>query len=228
MICAFLFLAVVTFYSSGFSLYWYLWKFLPGAGGIRAVTRWMLVGIYPLAFVFGALLSFFLTNRIRIGTGWSNQFVGLGILALAVADQAGRVGSVSKRECERRIEGMQAAILRIRNHNDTRKILWVNEGKGEPCFIKQLDAMLAGQDLGLSVINGYSGLLPSGYPPGMFMLDGDCCAELGFWVRTHPGAFTNDSLLEIGPCCEVPRDFLPISDKGFSRIEFGSSLTFGL
>ena len=221
MICAFLFLTVVTFYSSGFSLYWYLWKFLPGAGGIRAVTRCMLVGIYPLAFVFGTLLSFLLKNRIRTGRGWSNQFVGLAILALAVADQVGRVGSVSKRECERRIAEMQAAILRIQNHDDRRKVLWVSERNGEPYFIKQLDAMLAGQDLGLSVINGFSGLPPSGYPPEMFILAGDCCAELGFWVRTHPGAFANDSLLEIGPNCEVPRDFLPIPGKGFSRIEFG-------
>jgi hypothetical protein len=54
----------------------------------------MLVGIYPLAFVFGALLSFLLTNQIRIGIGWSNQFIGLGILALTLADQAAKVSSV--------------------------------------------------------------------------------------------------------------------------------------
>jgi hypothetical protein len=70
------------------------WKYLPGASGIRAVTRCMLVGIYPLAFVFGALLSFLLTNQIRIGIGWSNQFIGLGILALTLADQAAKVSSV--------------------------------------------------------------------------------------------------------------------------------------
>jgi hypothetical protein len=224
MICTFLFLAVVTFYWSGFSLYWYVWEYLPGAGGIRAVTRCMLLGIYPLAFVSGALLSFLLANRIRIETGWSNEFIGLGILALTVADQAAKVGSVGKRECERRIAEMEAEILRIRNHDDNRKVLWVNERNGKLFFCEHLDAMLAGQDLGLRVINGYSGLAPSGYPPGMFFLAGDCCAELGFWARTHPGAFTNDSLLEIGPNCEVPRDYLPVPAKGFSRIEFGKSV----
>jgi hypothetical protein len=30
---------------------------------------------YPLAFVLGPLLSFLLTNRIRIGTDWSNEFM---------------------------------------------------------------------------------------------------------------------------------------------------------
>lgn len=172
MISTFLFLFVVTFYSGGFSIYWFLSQFLPGAGGIRAVTRWMLVGIYPLAFVFGALLSFLLTNRTRAGTGWGNEIIGLGVLALTLTDQAAKVPSFDKREGERRIMELEAAILRIQNHNDNQKVLWVREGNGEPYFIEHLDAMLAGQDLGMSVINGYSGLAPSGYPLKMFFPDG--------------------------------------------------------
>ena len=43
-----------------------------------------------------------------------------------------------------------------------------------------MDAMLAGQDLGLNVVNGYSGLIPKGYPPAMFFLTGDCCNDWAF------------------------------------------------
>ena len=221
MIWTFLFLSVITFSASGCSLYWYLWRYLPGAGGIRAVTRCALVAIYPLAFIFGAVVSFFMTNRNRMGAGRGKAFLGLSILTVAVADQAAKVDSVNKQECQRRILLMKAMVLRRQNFDDHRKVLWVNNREGNPFFYRHLDAMLAAQDLNLKVINGYSGLAPNGYSPAMFFLEGDCCADLAFWVRTHPGAFTKDSLLQIGSCCQVPLEALPFPGKGFGRIEFG-------
>ncbi len=49
------------------------------------------------------------------------------------------------------------------------KVLWVND-QSDKNFVwsfESLDAMLAGQDLGLNVANGYSGLFPKGYPSAM-------------------------------------------------------------
>jgi hypothetical protein len=45
--------------------------------------------------------------------------------------------------------------------------------------------------------------------------------DASFWSAPFFYPFTNDSLLEIGPKCEVPRDYLPVPAKGFSRVEFG-------
>ena len=61
--------------------------------------------------------------------------------------------------------------------------------------------MLAGQDLGLNVVSGYSGLIPKGYPPAVFFLTGDGCNDLGVWARMHPGTITANSILEIGYAC---------------------------
>jgi hypothetical protein len=82
---------------------------------------------------------------------------------------------------------------------------------------ESMDAMLAGQDLGLNVVNGYSGAIPKGYPLAMFFLTGDCCNDLGVWARMHPGTITTDSIIEIGPHCEIPDDYLPVPIKGFKR-----------
>jgi hypothetical protein len=60
MISAMLVLMILTSYCFGFSAYWFAWKFLPGAGGIRGMTRIMLVLLYPSVFIFGEVLSFFL------------------------------------------------------------------------------------------------------------------------------------------------------------------------
>jgi hypothetical protein len=49
-------LGILTFYFRGYSLYRFAWAYLPGAGGIRAVTRIVFVLLYPVAFISGWLL----------------------------------------------------------------------------------------------------------------------------------------------------------------------------
>jgi hypothetical protein len=179
----------------------------------------MLVGIYPLAFIVGALTSWLMINLNRVRRGWSAQFAGLGILAFTVLDQASYCGSVTKLECRQRIEKLKDVIQRARGRSDRFKALWVNEQTGKYFILEHLDAMLAGQDLGLSVINGYSGLAPRGYPAEMIFLKPDCSVALRTWLRTQPAAFPNDSILEIGPQFAIPDDYMPVPSRGFSDIE---------
>lgn len=201
MVGVVLLFAGVTFYWSGFSLYRFVWAHLPGAGGIRAVTRSMLVVIYPLAFIFAMLITILFKS---IGTDWRSGFLGFGVLALTVVDQGVKVESVSKNECERRLANLEATIVQTKGNNVDRTVLWVNQ-RSEPNFIiQQLDAMLAGQDLNLKVVNGYSGLVPKDYPSAMFLLNADSCTALGIWARIRPGTITNHSLLQIGSRCEIP------------------------
>lgn len=218
MLGVFLLLAVLTLYFSGFTLYRHVWAYLPGAGGIRAVTRVALVLIYPVAFIFGSVITHLMTALApeRAGsTSMLRLLLGISVLGLTVVDQItpfSAAGGVTKRECQRRVANLEAKIVQARGNNLNRKVLWVND-QSDKSFIwsfESMDAMLAGQDLGLNVVNGYSGLFPKGYPPAMFFLTGDCCNDLGVWARMHPGTITSNSILEIGSHCEIPDDILPV------------------
>jgi len=206
-----LLLGALTLYCSGFTLYRFVWAYMPGAKGIRAVTRIMLVMIYPVAFIFGSVVTHMMTALAPARAGSRSMLqllVGISVLGLTVVDQITWVsaGGVTKRECKRRVAKLEAKIVQARANNFNHNVLWVND-QSDKNFIwsfESLDAMLAGQDLGLNVVNGYSGLIPKGYPPAMFFLTGDCCNDLGVWARMHPGTITTNSILVIGSHCEIP------------------------
>jgi hypothetical protein len=308
-------LSVLTFYFHGFSLYRYVWAYVPGAGGIRCVTRIVLVLIYPIAFICGAIVTYLMNSRPIARASWMTGILAMGLLTLVV-DQAAGVASISKRECKRRIASMKAEIAELRGNNLNRRVLWVNRETDEPnespesvgvlvrknspiqdfgglrgktiAFAKgsssdhlvtqlltcagmtfndikpvylqppdartafesgtidawaigdpflaavevrgdgwviatgagykrnrehsitffnahHLDAMLAGQDLGLNVVNGYSGFKPNGYPQAMYVQTGDCCVELDLWAGLHPGTITNNSLIQVRSHCDIPK-----------------------
>jgi hypothetical protein len=207
-----LLVGALTLWVSGFTLYRYVWAHFPGAKGIRAVTRVGLVLIYPVAFIFGSVITHIMTALAPARAGSRSMLwllLGISVLGLTVLDQftrfSGEAG-VTKRECRRRVATLEAKIVQARANNFNRNVLWVND-QSDKNFVwsfESLDAMLAGQDLGLNVVNGYSGLIPKGYPPAMFFLTGDCCNDLGVWARMHPGTITSNSILEIGSDCEIP------------------------
>ena len=212
MLGVILLVGALTLWVSGFTLYRYVWAYLPGAKGIRAVTRVALVLIYPVAFIFGSVVTYIMTvlAPARAGsTSTLQMLLGIGVLGLTVVDQTtwfSSGGAVTKRECRRRVAELEARIVQARANNFNRNVLWVND-QSDKNFLwsfESMDAMLAGQDLGLNVVNGYSGLIPKGYPPAMFFLTGDCCKDLAVWARMHPGTITTDSILEIGSQCEIP------------------------
>jgi hypothetical protein len=208
MVGVVLLVGALTLYCSGFTLYRYVWAYLPGARGIRAVARIVLVLIYPVAFIFGSVVTHLLTALAPAKAGSTSMLqvlLGISVLGLTVVDQTTRIpaSGVTKLECQRRVAKLEAKIVQARANNFDHRVLWVND-QSDKNFVwsfESLDAMLAGQDLGLKVVNGYSGLIPKGYPPAMFFLTGDCCNDLGVWARMHPGAITTNSILEIGSAC---------------------------
>src|SRR5271165_1393643 len=215
----------LTLWVSGFTLYRYVWAYVPGARGIRAVTRVALVLIYPVAFIFGSVVTHIMTVLAPARAGFKSMLqlmLGISVLGLTVVDQftrfSGEAG-VTKRECKRRVAKLEAKIVQARANDFNRNVLWVND-QSDKSFVwsfESLDAMLAGQDLGLNVVNGYSGLIPKGYPPAMFFLSGDCCHDLGVWARMHPGTITKKSFIQIGSHCEIPDDYLAVPITGFKR-----------
>jgi hypothetical protein len=210
MLGAVLLVGALTLYSSRFTLYRYVWASVPGAGSIRAVTRIVLVLIYPVAFIFGSVTTHIMTTLASAKAGSTSVIqllLGICVLGLTVLDQAtwfSRAG-VTKQECKKRIADLKTEIVNARADDLNRTVLWVNDQSNKKSIwsFANMDAMLAGQDLGLNVVNGYSGLMPKGYPPAMFFLTGDCCNELQDWARMHPGSITPNSILEIGSQCEI-------------------------
>jgi hypothetical protein len=208
-------LGILTFYFAGFSLYRYAWAYLPGAGGIRGLTRIVFILLYLVAFISGMVVTY-MTNRLEAAHGkWSTWFLGIGILTMVSLDQAATVPSIGESECKERI-----ARLKARIDNPDHKVLWVCYRSDEPSFVQQLDAMLAGQDLGLNVVNGYSGLVPKNYPFSLSALTDDKCSGIILWARLHPETLNNDCLLQIGSHCQIPEDdFLPTPMGGFTAID---------
>jgi hypothetical protein len=215
-------IVALTSYHFRFQLYHFVWQFLPGAGGIRAVSRITLVLLFPVVFIFAIAGTALLESRMRIGENRRTVFFGLGLLAVTAIDQAAWPLSVSKRECKRRVAKMEAAMLQARGSRADRNVFWVNQQNADTFYIKNLDIMLAGQALGVDVVNGYSGLLPIGYPIAMAYLEGDCCNDLRVWAGMHPGVVTNDSLIQVGTMCQLADNQpLPLPTRGFSGIEEG-------
>ncbi|MBV9645066.1 MAG: hypothetical protein JO334_16000 [Verrucomicrobia bacterium] len=214
-----LYLGILTFYFRGFSLYRLAWG-LPGAGGIRAVTRMVFILLYPLAFISGVIVTF-LISRLEAAYGrWRSWFLGIGLLAMVSYDQGSKVSSINESKCQERI-----AYLKARIDNPGHKVLWVSYRSDEPSFVQQIDAMLAGQDLGLNVVNGYSGLAPKNYPFSLYALTDDQCNGISVWARLHPESISKDCLLQVGPHCQIPGDdFLPTPMGGFTALEEKNSV----
>ncbi len=196
-------LVLLTSYRYRFSLYHLVWTFLPGAGAIRGVSRIALVLLYPVVFIFAVTGTAIMRGHVRIGAHWKKGFLGLGLLLLTVVDQAAVSLSVSKRECKRRITKMETAMLQARGSRVDRNVFWVNQNNGDPYYVKDLDVMLAGQALGMNVVNGYSGLVPKGYAFRLTALEGDWCDDLRNWAKINPGFITDDSLIQIGSRCQL-------------------------
>jgi hypothetical protein len=205
----------LTFHFFGFSLYRWVWTFLPGAGGIRGVTRIMLVLIYPVTFILGLCVTHGLNSRLAGRTTWGRSIFGLVILALLIVDQSAEVPSMSTAECLARVEKLKSRI------GDSRQpVLWLNDTEGEHYVVRHLDAMLVGQDLGLNVVNGYSSLPPNGFTAPLFTLSGDICTAIAVWARTHPFKIAKQNLLQLGESCEIPdHDYLPTPMRGFSGVD---------
>jgi hypothetical protein len=219
MVGVLLALVIFTLYFTGFSFYRYAWAFLPGAGGVRGVTRIVLVLLYLVAFISGAVVTY-LIDRLEDAHGrWKSWFLGIGILTLVLVDQLCKVPSMSESECRERVDRLKAKI-----DNPSQKVLWVCYQSDEPSFLEQLDAMLAAQDLGLNLVNGYSGLAPKNYPFSLWNLKDDKCNGISLWARLHPDTINNDRLLQIGWHCPLTADdFLPTPLDGFTAFENGGS-----
>ena len=158
----FSFLMVMDF--GGFSLWWLVWKLVPGAGAIRAVARWYFFLLLPLAI----LLAFLAGRLIKAAWDrnfWPGQLPGPGVLAAMGACavllwisniNTGSLSGWKESEQKAFLESVaeppaEAEVIALGNTSG-----YVNP---EP-YTDQLRAWMLADHYGLKTVNGYSGQVP--------------------------------------------------------------------
>jgi hypothetical protein len=166
-------LLLLTLSIGGVSL-WYVFSKLPLASAIRAMTRIILVFLFPVAF-----LSAIAVDRLRLKGYWQQKTLFIIIPLLLMEFSAIPPGRSSKAEWRNRLVTSELAMPA----NLPKNAILFYAQKGDDFSFDELDAMWTAFNHGLPTLNGYSGL----YPPGYSVEFGDDCAELPQRIQQYLG-----------------------------------------
>ena len=155
----------VTLFLKGFSLFYFFARTVPGTSAIRAVSREILVMLFPLSYLVG-----FTIDKIR-GTSFatlSSSAVVFIICFLVVIDPIIANKSISSgKEWEARLDLLQS---KFSTPLDKSSIISVSSRT----IHHEIDAMLLAQKLGIKTINGYSGNYPNITKTNVYELLDNC------------------------------------------------------
>ncbi len=181
IITVFLILLTLSVYED-FSLYRLVSK-LPGLSAIRAVTRIMLLVLFPLAIMVGLVLHKISETQSLQKRPTIKIMLLLTILLVIFCDQsvsAAGFMNYSKLESQRRLMKIEAFVKD--KHSAAKVLAYMPAKSSDPPYVVHLDAMMAAQNLNMATVNGYSGILPSDYAD--FFMDFDQCHTLLKWQET--------------------------------------------
>ncbi len=141
------------------SLYYLLLK-IPGYNSIRAVTRIQLVLLWPLA----VYIAFVIDRMVRLNSSIFRVKAALGVILLLMVSESVFFShsTYSKIEGQKRVDSLRKiAEYSLKKANYPDPVLLIHGKAGDPWHITALDAMLTAQELGVPLINGYSGNAPA-------------------------------------------------------------------
>lgn len=163
---------------NGFSLWWLVFKLVPGAGSIRAVYRFQHVLIFPIAVVLAIGLHQIISGRARRKI--RGLFVaGLWILLIVEQFNAGGLVVFSRQSQSEMLSKIPAPPQSARVFG-----LWPLENYSGNWYSAHIDAMVLAQKLGIRTINGYSGQMPPGWSYHMHLnQDPHYAVSLYQWIR---------------------------------------------
>jgi hypothetical protein len=140
-------------------IYW-----LPGVNAIRAVTRIIIILLFPCGILLAGSVDAIRNARLP---GWTRSATIALIAALLVAENATITHFVATRH-DWQARMTQIAAELPQTIPPAPILLLAPERGDKPSWPRQLDAMLFAQDHGWPTMNGYSGNVPAGYPiPGL-------------------------------------------------------------
>ncbi len=152
-------LILLTININGFSLYGALW-YLPGVNSIRAVSRIILVFMWPIALYISSVVDALSrsVNRSKVGS-----IIGLILFILMYTESVFYDHrTFTKLEAESRSQKITEQIPAML---PDAPILFVWYSPCDNWYLYELDAMLIAQELDWPVLNGYSANFPIGYGP---------------------------------------------------------------
>jgi hypothetical protein len=139
----------------------YLWLLqLPGVDAIRAVSRIILVMLFPISGLVAAGADRLLRLSASRGLWFQASLLVAIIFILSIESVYYQPHQAAVQTWVDRQRGL-ASLVSTALPNDT--ILFVTQRKAEPFYITELDAMIYAQDHQLATLNGYSGSTPPGY-----------------------------------------------------------------
>lgn len=160
-----IFLIAITLSVGGSAIYMAFIK-LPGFDVIRSVSRIILVVLFPVSLVGGALIE-----RLSTVTGKNSvvRILAFVTIAFTLCEAAHiTMKKTSSNECATRLENLRIRVLKSINGAPIGKgrmlvLLRSKEAAGRWNFEEEVDAMLLSQEMGLATLNGYSGNIPQGW-----------------------------------------------------------------
>ena len=171
-------LAILTLYAGGLSL-WYLFAAMPGASAIRAMTRIILVFLFPIAYFCAVAIDTLIAARM-----WGAKALFAMLIPLFLLEASSLTPYVSpKAEWRSRVEQKRKLVPDTLSNNS---ILFFAQ-TGGPFFADELDALWVALLEGYPTLNGYSGL----YPPRYRSTYGDDCSEVPRRILSY-AAFRGD------------------------------------
>lgn len=150
-------LVLLTIKIDSFSIYKIIWT-LPGVNSIRAVSRIILVLLWPIALFISIELDALLRLNNQV---FNYSIIGIIFLSLMIIESAlfNHV-TFSKAEAYSRILTLREQIP---SNLPEDPVLFVWNPNSSKWYFTELDAMMLSQDLGWPVLNGYSGNTIKGY-----------------------------------------------------------------
>jgi hypothetical protein len=127
-----------------------VWRFVPGASGVRTPCRVLELLLFPAAIGLALLVE----RLPRMPP----ELWGL-LLAAVFVEQGVTTLSFDKAENRRHIDSVAAKV-----HTSCEAFIYGSEHPRQPRDYYQLDAMWASLETGVPTVSGYSGHMPPGWP----------------------------------------------------------------
>ena len=156
-----LMLIIATLNLHGYS-YYPLVMMIPGVDSIRAVSRIVLVLMWPIAVFITSVLDSMLETTFSAKMKAANWFAYTLIILLVVESLAFSHSHFSKTVARNRLADIKSMIP-TEIPQEPILVLHINQEDWYLGILDEIDAILAAQDLGWPTLNGYSGNYSEGY-----------------------------------------------------------------
>lgn len=187
-------LCVGTLVLGGVSLYQVL-AYVPGVSAVRAVSRIILVLLFPIGFIVGQFADYISRKNLKI----ISSMTVLWIMIIAITME-----SILAQKAVSPIADLKSRIVSLERKIPTwdKDSILVVAAEGTQSYLTELDAMLFAQSKGIKTLNGYSGSNPPGWIPMKTCEDVKSVVDAAnqFYIKTlHlPFPLQRDKIIYVG------------------------------